>query len=107
MTPTVPTSEEIADLRRRLYEAEETLEAIRSGGVDSLVIGPPDNVQLYTLSTADQPYRLIVAAMGEGAATVAASGVILYANARLAEIAEKTPVTLTLRNGVPIDTRLG
>lgn len=28
-------------------------------------------------------------------------------NARLAEIAEKTPVTLTLRNGVPIDTRLG
>jgi putative redox protein len=28
-------------------------------------------------------------------------------NARLAEIAERTPVTLTLRNGVPIDTRLG
>lgn len=26
--------------------------------------------------------------------------------ARLAEIAEKTPVTLTLKNGVPIDTRL-
>ena len=87
MSPAVPPSDEIAELRRRLYEAEETLEAIRSGGVDSLVIGPPDNVQVYTLSTADQPYRLIVAAMGEGAATVAASGVILYANARLAEIA--------------------
>ena len=28
-------------------------------------------------------------------------------NIRLVEIAEKTPVTLTLRNGVPIDTRLG
>jgi putative redox protein len=28
-------------------------------------------------------------------------------NARLAEIAEKTPVTLTLKRGVPIDTRLG
>lgn len=27
--------------------------------------------------------------------------------ARLAEIAERTPVTLTLKNGVPIDTRLG
>lgn len=28
-------------------------------------------------------------------------------SARLAEIAERTPVTLTLKNGVPIDTRLG
>ncbi|MEP9357990.1 OsmC family protein [Sphingomonas sp. KR3-1] len=28
-------------------------------------------------------------------------------NARLAEIAEKTPVTLTLKRGVPIETRLG
>ena len=28
-------------------------------------------------------------------------------NARLAEIAEKTPVTLTLKRGVPIATRLG
>lgn len=27
--------------------------------------------------------------------------------ARLAEIAERTPVTLTLKNGLPIDTRLG
>ncbi|WP_448661938.1 OsmC family protein [Sphingomonas sp. CJ20] len=27
--------------------------------------------------------------------------------ARLAEIAEKTPVTLTLKHGLPIDTRLG
>jgi len=28
-------------------------------------------------------------------------------SARLAEIAEKTPVTLTLKRGVPIETRLG
>jgi putative redox protein len=28
-------------------------------------------------------------------------------NARLAEIAERTPVTMTLKNGVSIDTRLG
>lgn len=27
--------------------------------------------------------------------------------ARLADIAERTPVTLTLKNGLPIDTRLG
>jgi putative redox protein len=34
-------------------------------------------------------------------------GLDVEQNVRLAEIAEKTPVTLTLRNGVPIDTRLG
>jgi len=27
--------------------------------------------------------------------------------ARLADIAERTPVTLTLKGGLPIDTRLG
>ena len=75
---------EVAALRDRLREAEETLDAIRGGGVDSLVIGPPERRQVYTLSTADRPYRLIVAGMGEGAATISAAGAILYANARLA-----------------------
>lgn len=35
------------------------------------------------------------------------SGTDAEQNARLAEIAEKTPVTLTLKRGVPIATRLG
>ncbi|MBB4096490.1 OsmC family protein [Sphingomonas kyeonggiensis] len=35
------------------------------------------------------------------------SGTDAEQNARLAEIAEKTPVTLTLKRGVPIETRLG
>jgi putative redox protein len=34
-------------------------------------------------------------------------GLDVEQSARLAEIAEKTPVTLTLKNGVPIDTRIG
>jgi hypothetical protein len=36
------------DLRNRLAEAEETLEAIRTGEVDALVIGD----QIYTLESA-------------------------------------------------------
>jgi len=35
------------------------------------------------------------------------SGTDAEQNARLAEIAEKTPVTLTLKRGFPIETRLG
>ena len=50
---------ELAELRAQLREAHETIEAIRGGGVDSLVIGPPGQEQLYALATADRPYRLI------------------------------------------------
>jgi hypothetical protein len=39
--------EENSDLRRRLAEAEETLDAIRSGEVDALVIGD----QIYSLES--------------------------------------------------------
>lgn len=80
---------EVEELRQRLREAEETLEAVRQGAVDSLVIGPAESQQIYTLATADQPYRLIVAGMGEGAATISESGTIVFANSRLAELVRK------------------
>jgi PAS domain S-box-containing protein len=70
-------------LRAQLHEASETIEAIRTGGIDSLVIGPPGQEQVYTLATADRPYRLIVEAMNEGAAIISPRGVILDANPRL------------------------
>ena len=39
---------------------------------------------VYTLKSADTPYRLLVEQMREGALTVSAEGVILYANAAFA-----------------------
>ena len=39
---------------------------------------------MYTLTSADRPYRVIVESMGEGAATVSERGVILFANTQLA-----------------------
>jgi PAS domain S-box-containing protein len=74
---------ELEELRAQLREAQETIEAIRSGGVDSLVIGPPGQEQVYSVASADRTYRLVVGAMSEGAATVSPSGVILDANPRL------------------------
>ena len=73
----------IAELRAQLREAYETIEAIRGGAVDSLVIGPPGQEQVYALASADRPYRLIVEAMNEGAATISPRGVILDVNPRL------------------------
>jgi PAS domain S-box-containing protein len=74
---------EVAELRSQLREARETIEAIQGGGVDSLVVGPAGQEQVYSRSSADRTYRLVVEAMSEGAATISPRGVILDANPRL------------------------
>ena len=74
---------DVARLRTELREARETIEAIQGGGVDSLVIGPAGQEQVYSRAGADRTYRLVVEAMSEGAATISPRGVILDANPRL------------------------
>src|ERR1700761_2243557 len=72
------------ELVSRLREAEETLEAIRSGEVDAVVVAGPAGQQVYTLENADRPYRVLVEQMQEGAITLSENGTILYCNRRFA-----------------------
>ena len=74
------------DLRARLDEAEETLRAIRSGEVDALIVSGAGGEQLFTLKGADHSYRILIEDMNEGALTLTAEGVILYANRCFAEM---------------------
>jgi len=85
---TSPTpSDGAPDVRARLSEAEETLRAIRNGEVDALVVrDAAPAAQVFTLSSADRPYRIFVENMRDGAATVSGSGIILYSNRRLADL---------------------
>jgi PAS domain S-box-containing protein len=78
------------DLRARLGEAEETLRAIRSGEVDALVVSGKSGQQLFTLKGADHSFRILVEDMSEGALTLTAEGVILYANRRFGEMLKTT-----------------
>ncbi|HVR64639.1 MAG TPA: PAS domain-containing protein, partial [Polyangia bacterium] len=64
--------------------AEQTLDAIRAGTVDALVIAGPEGEQIFTLKGADHRYRQLVETMNEGAVTVSADGVIAYCNLRFA-----------------------
>ncbi len=80
---------EIAELRLRLEEAEETIRAIRSGAVDAFVIEVPHGAQVYTLQTADRPYRLLVEEMQQGALTLSDDGTIAYCNRRFADLVGK------------------
>lgn len=75
---------DLGELRRQISYLQETLTAISSGGVDAVVMGGPEQEQVYTLTSADRPYRVIVERMGEGAATVSELGVVLFANPQLA-----------------------
>jgi len=77
---------QIEDLRMRLEEAEETLRAIRKGEVDALVVSGPQGDRVYTLKGAEQPYRVFVETMNEGAATLGPDGTILYCNNRFGEL---------------------
>ncbi len=80
---------EVEELRRQLYEANETIEAIRTGQVDALVVQSGPDHQLYTLKTADQSYRVFIERMTEGALTLNRSGIILYANTQFSLMVEK------------------
>src|SRR5688572_19835993 len=74
-------------LYARLAEAEETLRAIRQGEIDALVVEGPEGSRIYTLEGADEPYRMLVEEMHEGAVVLTSRGDILYANAHFAALA--------------------
>ena len=73
------------DLRRRLEEAEQALQAIHAGEVDAVVI-EAEREQVYTLEAAENPYRLLVARVPQPAVTLTADGTILSCNQRFAEL---------------------
>lgn len=77
----------LTDALARLTQAEDALRAISAGEVDAFVLSDGTSAKrVYTLSTADRPYRIFVEDMREGVATVSSDGVILYANRRMAEL---------------------
>jgi PAS domain S-box-containing protein len=81
----------VEGLRARLDEAEETLEAIRRGEVDALVVSGPGGEQTLTLERAAHPYHVLLNAMTDGAALLMPDGTMLFGNRCLGELA-RVPV---------------
>jgi len=77
---------EFGQLQASLHEAQETLNAIRNGEVDAVVVTGSKGNKIYSLSGAEHPYRIYVEQMQEGAVTVTPEGLILYCNQRFAEM---------------------
>lgn len=79
-------SRELAELRLRLAEAEETLHAIRTGEVDAVVTAGKGGLQVFTLEGAGHAYRLLIESMNEGALTLTPDEMIVYANQCFAQM---------------------
>jgi PAS domain S-box-containing protein len=74
------------ELRSRLAEIEDALTAIRNGEVDAIMVSGNKGEQVYSVSSAETPYRTFIEEMNEGAVTLTKEGTILYCNQRFAEI---------------------
>ena len=78
---------DIEELRTRLSEAEGNLQAIYSGEIDALLLADENGERrVFTLRSADAPYRALVERMQEGAATLSVTGDIVYCNQRFADL---------------------
>jgi len=90
-------------------EAQQILEAIRSGGVDAFVVEEPEGHAVYTLHTADLPYSSLVQRMQQGAAMLNHRGEVIYCNSSLATLlgmANESVVGSSLHDYVEASDRL-
>jgi PAS domain S-box-containing protein len=67
--------------------------------VDALIVSGVAGEQVFTLKGADHSYRVLIEDMNEGALTLTAEGVILYANRRFGEMLE-TPLEKVIGSAI-------
>ena len=90
----------VEELRQRLMEAEGNLQAIYSGEIDALLLaGENGERRVFTLRSADAPYRALVERMQEGAATLSVTGDIVYCNQRFADLV-RVPLELVFGTSI-------
>jgi len=78
--PKQTQTDELAGMRARVAEANEMLRAIRDGEVDAVMGAGKEGDQVFSLAGAEHAYRLLIESMNEGALTLTADKMILYAN---------------------------
>ena len=71
---------EMEALKNRLAECEDTLEAIRTGAVDALVVSDERGERIFSLQGVDHSYRIMAETMNEGAVILDKNGTVVFAN---------------------------
>jgi len=93
MTSMTKTKEQLIieneELHSRLTETIEALSAIQRGDVDAILVSGTKGEQVYSISSAETPYRTFIEEMNEGAVTLSREGIIIYCNQRFADFAHE------------------
>jgi len=92
-------TEDINELRQKLRETEEVLQAIQNLEVDAVVAHTPQGDQVFTLMGAERPYRTLVETMSEGAGILDEDGVLLFANDSIARML-RTPLETVIGSSI-------
>lgn len=79
--------QENRELKNRFAECEDTLEAIRTGVVDALVVSDAEGERIFTLQSVDYSYRVMVENMNEGAVILDKNGIIVFTNKTFSDLA--------------------
>lgn len=71
----------VRELENRLEEAEQLIDAIKTGEVDAFAINNQESKpEIYTLQSGDYAYRVLIEEFEEGAINVTEEGLIVYTN---------------------------
>src|SRR5579862_9180286 len=81
----------VSELTAKLQESSEIIDSIRRGEVDAFIVQNNGKNEIYTLRSADKAYRLFIEKMNQGAVTLGANGVVVYANSSFAALVD-TPL---------------
>jgi hypothetical protein len=71
---------QIKDLKTRLSEAYEAIDAIKSGSVDAFAMKKNGKPEVFTLQSLDYAYRVLIEKFSEGALNLTREGLIIYSN---------------------------
>ncbi len=78
-------AEEIKFLKSRVEELEHLVKSIQSGEIDAIIIkNEKGETSIRTIEDEDQPYRMLVENMSEGACTLSEKGIVLHCNKHFA-----------------------
>jgi PAS domain S-box-containing protein len=77
---------EIEELKSRLSESEDALDAIRNGEVDAIIVSGSEGEKIFSLTSAETPYRILLEEMNEGAMTLNSECNVLYCNQKFADL---------------------
>src|SRR5580698_554575 len=74
------------DLKLRLSEAEDAIDAIKNGSVDAFAIRRDGKPEVFTLQSLDYAYRVLIEKFSEGALNLTQDGLIIYSNSYFSKL---------------------